>query len=566
MRKLLFSLVIICNALIVHAQWPEFNRAHPVSCQWPAYNYQAHGFFENVFVNDDAFNYYDGYLVFGNGVLCHPDSVDNYTRCFSAKTNSNGDMVWWNRYDDATTDENEQWFNYYNGTTGGMIENHNGSLMSIFTTFVGGNEFNGDTRNYLVQLNSDAEIVEQHLVDSSLAGYSFHGLIEDLTDSSYVTYGWHMDSLDVINNTEPDAFLLKMDSLGNHIWQSSYTGTFGTYPGGVVKAQDGGFWVCANTPGFEDCSDGFFQNSDLVLIKTDEFGNEVGRLVMGGSCGKEVATVYEYEEDKLILAGRLTNEINDPDGMFAGFYYTTLIEQLSNDILIETTVKKEYLPTYNGDFVDLHVIPNTGYLIVCDNQLTTAQGSGPDWRWMGGLLMLDMNRDSLWFRKYSYYNNFPETNTTLPARHYLLDSKPTPDGGFVCSGFIDQQNSDPNPFLLTPWIFKVDSMGCIEPGCQYVNVEEIVVGLENTISVFPNPARDQVKLNFTFPENYVPNNQNEIVIIDMQGREVLRENIFLLATSSNTIEINISSLSSGMYTLHWLSNNAWLDSSKIVVE
>jgi hypothetical protein len=109
-------------------------------------------------------------------------------------------------------------------------------------------------------------------------------------------------------------------------------------------------------------------------------------------------------------------------------------------------------------------------------------------------------------------------------------------------------------------------MGCLEPGCQYVNVEEIVVGLENTITVFPNPARDQVKLNFTFPENYVPNNQNEIVIIDMQGREVLRENIFLFASSSNTLEINVSSLSSGMYTLHWLSNNAWLDSSKIVVE
>jgi hypothetical protein len=329
---------------------------------------------------------------------------------------------------------------------------------------------------------------------------------------------------------------------------------------------DGGFWLCANTPGFEDCSDGFFQNNDFILIKTDEFGIEENRITFGGSCSNEIAAIYEYEYDKVILAGRLTNEENDPDAMFAGYYYSTLIEQQPNEVLVETTARKEYLPTYNGDFVDLHVIPNVGYLIVCDNQLTTAQGSGPEWRWMGGMLMLDANRDSLWFRKYSYYNNFPGTGLDYPARHYLLDSKPTPDGGFVCSGYIDQRISDPNPYLLTPWIFKVDSMGCLEPGCQYVNVEEIVVGLENTITVFPNPTHDQVKLNFTFPENYFPNNQNEIVIIDMQGRAVLRMNIFLFANSSNTVEINISSLSSGMYTLHWLSNNAWLDSSKIVVE
>ena len=223
------------------AQWSEFNQAHPVSCQWPPFNYTAHGYFENVFVVDTLPNFYDGYLVFGNGVLCYPDSCNNYTRCFSAKCNSTGDLVWWNRYDNKETDENQQWFNYYLGNIGGMIRNHLGNFASVFTTFVDGDLNNSETRNYLTQLNNGGEILSQHLIDSSLANYSFNGLIEDITDSTYVAYGWYMDSLDVINNTEPDAFLLKMDNLGNHIWQKTYYSTFGAFPGGLVKAMDGGF-------------------------------------------------------------------------------------------------------------------------------------------------------------------------------------------------------------------------------------------------------------------------------------------------------------------------------------
>jgi Secretion system C-terminal sorting domain len=557
-------LLLLSPSIQTIAQWPEFNQTHPISCQWPAFNYTANGEMENVFFVNTLPDFYDGYLLFGNGVLCHPDSVVNNTRCFAAKCNTNGDLVWWQRYDNEEIDMSEQWFNVARGNRGGMIQNHESDIVSTFSTFISGDEFNSESKDYLVTLNSDGEIIERHLIDSSFAGYSFFGLIEDLSDSTYVAHGWYMDSLDVINNNEPDAFLLKLDSLGNHIWQMEYSDTYGTYD--VIKAMDGGFWVCANTPGFEDCSDGFFQNNDFILIKTDEFGIEEDRITFGGSCSNEIATIYEYEEDKVILAGRLTNEENDPDAMFAGYYYSTLIEQQPNEVLVETTARKEYLPTYNGDFVDLHVKPNVGYLIVCDNQLTTAQGSGPEWRWMGGLLMLDANRDSLWFRKYSYYNNFPGTGLDYPARHYLLDSKPTPDGGFVCSGYIDQRISDPNPYLLTPWIFKVDSLGCVEPGCQDVGVSEIVIGMQNVMSVYPNPASSFANITFNLPADFSPSKDSELIILDMQGREIMRQGNLMLSQKNPMVTLDFSIFSSGIYTAHWILGTAWLDSVKISKE
>jgi uncharacterized delta-60 repeat protein len=131
--------------------------------------------------------------------------------------------------------------------------------------------------------------------------------------------------------------------------------------------------------------------------------------------------------------------------------------------------------------------------------------------------------------------------------------------GFQNDGRLIVAGSFRNPIQLDLYVSRIDFQSAI-------GVVEVQSSREKMEHMYPNPANDVVNLSYTYPESYVPNNRNEIVIIDMQGREVLRENIFLFASSSNTIEINISSLSSGMYTLHWLSNNAWLDSSKIVVE
>lgn len=544
------------------AQWPEFNRAHPVSCQWPAFNYNAHGYFENVFVIDTIPSFYNGFVVFGNGLLCHPDSCINDTRAFSAKCNANGDLMWWNRYDNVGVDENQQWFNWFNGNLGGMMMNRNQQIVSIYTTFVDGDQNNIDTRNYLVYLDAQGQILNRYLVDSTLAQYSTNGLIEDLSDSTYVLHGWYRDSLDVINNIPPNAFLLKLDSLGNHVWQNEYPNTFGTWT--VSKALDHGFWICAEQ-GNNACSDGFFANTDLVLIKTDEFGNEEDRMVMGGQCGNERATVYEYEEDKIILVGRITSFDNGPSiGIYDGYLYTALLEQFPNGQLSDTTEFKKYLHSYDGDFVDLHLLNDGSFLLVSD-MVYDFFNSSPELigRTMGSILKLNNNRDSLWSKAYSYYNNFPAEFYPY-AEHYVLDSKLTPDGGIVCSGWIQQQPQDPNPFLQTPWLFKVDSLGCLEPGCQDVGVSEIVIGLQNTMSLYPNPVSSTANISFSFPSDYAPPKQSELVVIDMQGKEVLRQKVTMFGQSNSTIELSVSNLSSGIYTVHWVSENTWLDSIKLI--
>ncbi len=563
MRKLLFSLVIICNALLVQAQWTTFNKVHPVSCQMPPFNYVASGYFENVFILDTVGSYLDGYSIFGRGFLFNAIENANYSRCFSSRVNVDGDLLWWNRLDSIGPDSSSQWYakspNY-----GGMCLNHNREVVSALTVYPVNDPTGYYGVDYLTTSNLFGDIISRRIIDSSYARFRFQDIIQDVSDSAYIISGGYQDSLAVVNNDLIRGITMKIGQNGVVIWMESYDDTF--MVDHVIQALDGGFWVFAESYYSTLCSDGENYNTNIILIKTDENGTEEGRIELGGECSKERASLIEFEIDKVVLVGRLTNAWNAESYVYDGYYFSSLIEQSSNGQLLETTSPKKYLNTIAGNFVDLHKTDSGNLLIVCDNYLSPAQGSGLEYRSLGGILALNNERDSIWFRHYSYYNNFPTGGGTFPAIHLLYDSKLMSDQGVVCCGYIQQYIGDPNPLLKTPWVFKVDSMGCLEPGCQYVNVEEIVVGLENTITVFPNPANDVVNLSFTFPENYIPNNQNEIVIIDMQGREILRENIFLFATSSNTIEINISSLSSGMYTLHWLSNSAWLDSSKVIVE
>ena len=558
--KLFFSLIFVLISGYSIAQWPGFNRSHPVSCQWPAYNYTASGYLENVFVIDGVTDFENGYLSFGYGVLCHPDSCMNYTRVFSMKCNRNGEVMWWNRYDDEEVDENSNWFQYtlyYNGNSGGMVLNHNNQIVTTLNRWVSTDEFYDESSQYLVKMNLDGEIVEQHLVDSTWAAYAFKGIIEDLTDSTYVGYGWYRDSLAVLNWGQQQAFILKMDSLGNHIWQQTYPDMYTTF--GLTKALDGGYWVESRK--YEGECDSGATNDDVVVMKTDEFGNEEGRVQIGGNCIRENAYVREIELDKIVVAGRITADVNPyPESYWLyGHYYTSEIEQLSDGQLTDPTGTKTYLESKKeGRFTDLHHLEDGSYMMV----------GYYDWAYdqirEGFLLKLNSDRDSLWYKTYTHYDEVFTGETQTDAWYYINDSKPTPDGGFVCAGWIRHWFENPNPMLWTPWIFKVDSMGCVEPGCHNVDVSEIVIGLENAMNVYPNPVSDIVNIEFNLPPSVYGMNA-ELVVINMQGQEVVRQPLSPSSYAS-PVQIDVSSLIRGVYIVHWVDESRWYDSVKLVVE
>ena len=175
----------------------------------------------------------------------------------------------------------------------------------------------------------------------------------------------------------------------------------------------------------------------------------------------------------------------------------------------------------------------------------------------GFFMKMNSNGIKQWSRRYRHA-------TGAIANNYLHDVIQTPDGGWAAVGY----RNDTGVSDQDVWVIKVDSMGCLEPGCHLIDgIETIVDGLQHSMQVFPNPVQDLLNIRWDLPLDFQPSNfpNQQLVIIDMTGREVYRESINGISNGFGH-SIDLSSLASGMYTLHWVSDSKWLDSVKLVKE
>ncbi|HFA52127.1 MAG TPA: T9SS type A sorting domain-containing protein [Bacteroidetes bacterium] len=119
-----------------------------------------------------------------------------------------------------------------------------------------------------------------------------------------------------------------------------------------------------------------------------------------------------------------------------------------------------------------------------------------------------------WVRKYKVIDS------GLYFSHRFYDLKPTPDGGVIAAGEATGPNI-PGERSQFGWLIKLDSFGCLIPGCQ-VN-DTITATLDQPVAsppalaIYPNPARDY--LNFQL-RPHRPLRQAHFRIVDASGRVV----------------------------------------------
>jgi hypothetical protein len=140
---------------------------------------------------------------------------------------------------------------------------------------------------------------------------------------------------------------------------------------------------------------------------------------------------------------------------------------------------------------------------------------------------------------------------------------PLEEGGFVTCGWArirELQN------LEKVWLTRLDEYGCVEPGCQNVNVSEIVIGYENAMSVYPNPTSGNCTLEWNLENHEIIEknfSKTEVILIDPVGRDIQRIPIQGFCNHKQ-ITLDLHGLPSGIYQAHWVSGATWLDSVKVV--
>ena len=120
-------------------------------------------------------------------------------------------------------------------------------------------------------------------------GYS----ILQVSDFEYIICGvWRSQ-----DQSEGDAFLLKLDSNGNVIWQQTYGGTKAEEAYSVQQTNDGGYILTGYTNSFGEGS------MDVYLVKTDSEGILEWNRTYGGSSPDWAHSVIQLSGGEYVIAG-----------------------------------------------------------------------------------------------------------------------------------------------------------------------------------------------------------------------------------------------------------------------
>jgi hypothetical protein len=149
-----------------------------------------------------------------------------------------------------------------------------------------------------------------------------------------------------------------------------------------------------------------------------------------------------------------------------------------------------------------------------------------------------------WFNNYSGC-----TPSDSAGQNYLYAVTQANDGGFIAVGDVaptDGSNQD-------TWVIKVDSMGCLVPGCNgTLEVTTIHIG-EPEFNIYPNPANNFLDVETAFKDC-------SVTIFDNTGKLILKEK-----TVRNKTRLDLSGFSNGMYFIQMQSEEKIL-SKKFIKE
>lgn len=120
--------------------------------------------------------------------------------------------------------------------------------------------------------------------------------IRQTTDGGYIAAGND-------GSSTTDYFVIRLDGAGNVIWHKTYGGSLGERVFSIIQTTDGGFILggeCLSTDGDVTGSHG---GGDAWIVKLDGLGNIVWKRAYGGSSSEEVRSIKQTPDGGYIFIG-----------------------------------------------------------------------------------------------------------------------------------------------------------------------------------------------------------------------------------------------------------------------
>lgn len=166
---------------------------------------------------------------------------------------------------------------------------------------------NGLTDLWLVKLDIFGNIIWNKLLGGN-SDESAHD-IEQTFDGGYIilarSYSSANGNVTDSNNGQSDYWVVKVDDLGNIVWNKLYGGISIEHPAGIQQTLDGGYVVSgysfsSNNGDVTEVNHG---NEDFWVLKLDSLGNKLWDRLLGGNGNERCTDILQTEDEGYIVVG-----------------------------------------------------------------------------------------------------------------------------------------------------------------------------------------------------------------------------------------------------------------------
>lgn len=204
------------------------------------------------------------------------------------------------------------------------------------------------------------------------------GIVE-LEDSSYVVTG----SSSSFFGDGSEAFLLKIDSVGNYLWSNHYGGLETDVGRRVLYQQNVGFFIAGHTNSFGN------GDYDFYLVKTDVDGNMEWQKTYGNYGWERMYDASITADSGVLMVGESSSTFNDNTDMYI----------VRTDKNGDTLWTKQLGTDFDDNLTSIHQLDDSTYYLA--GSLYVADSS----RIKGCVMKIHENGTVYWTRTYGYKGN-----------------------------------------------------------------------------------------------------------------------------------------------------------------
>ncbi|GAB0156163.1 hypothetical protein CHRYSEOSP005_14270 [Chryseobacterium sp. Alg-005] len=420
------------------------------------------------------------------------------------------------------------------------------------------------------------------------------------SDGGYVIAGFTNSSNGdiTLNKGSSDYWIVKLDALGNIVWQKTYGGQAPDIATSVKQTTDGGYIVTGYSSSSNgDITGNHSQNTtDYWVVKLDSSGNLQWQKALGGTSNERAFEIQQTSDGGYIVSGdTYSSNSGDVSSAALGSGRDFWIVKLGNTGNI--TWEKRFGGSGEDNAYSIHQTSDSGYIV---SGTTTS---------INGNISFNNGQGDFWIIKLDALGNL-QWEKALGSVTYdqAYSVKQTPDGNYIATGYLSSNTgvAESEPLASTQyWIVKLDTLGNLlwhksyggsgnEAAYSIISTTDgglAVAGYSNTNPnngdvtgnhgqldfwilklsgskelgtmennapekpiLYPNPTKDFVHINHLPKESIV-------TIFDGAGRKV-----FSKKYSQTNISIETSTFASGVYIVQINSEEKSILSEKLIIK